>query len=200
MNVNIERIQKAIQESINVANALQTDLVLLESLENIIEELKLVYSSGGKLLIAGNGGSAADAQHFAAEITCQYQLKRKGRPAIALSTDTSALTEWSNDHSYDSVFARLVEAYGVFGDALVVISTSGNSKNLIQATVTARARGIKVFGLLGHAGGTLRGLCDVAIVVPSEETPRIQECHILIIHSICDTLDNFFHQEDFSKK
>ena len=191
-------VKQLIQESIDVKTKILNDQVLLEAIEKIGEELKHVYGSKGKLMIAGNGGSAADAQHFAAEITCQFLERRKGRPALALSTDTSALTAWSNDHSYESVFSRLVEALGVAGDALVVISTSGNSKNLIQAAITARKMGIKVYGLLGHQGGLLRELCDLSVVIPSKETPRIQESHILVIHILCGILDEFFSAEDIS--
>ncbi|MFZ2253464.1 MAG: SIS domain-containing protein [Minisyncoccia bacterium] len=191
-------VKQLIQESIDVKTKILSDEVLLETIERIGEELKHVYGSKGKLMIAGNGGSAADAQHFAAEITCQFLERRKGRSALALSTDTSALTAWSNDHSYESVFSRLVEALGVAGDALVVISTSGNSKNLIQAAITARKMGIKVYGLLGHEGGSLRELCDLSVVVPSKETPRIQESHILVIHILCGILDEFFFHEDSS--
>lgn len=194
MNTHIEKIQRTIQESITVAHALQIDLVLLKSLENIIDELESVYSSGGKLLIAGNGGSAADAQHFAAEITCQYREVRKGYPAIALHTDTSALTAWGNDKSFETFFARQVEALGKKGDALFLISTSGNSTNLIHAAEQAHSMGIKVFGLFGRDGGklVLRNLCDRVVIVPSEETPRIQESHMILIHIICEALDTFF--------
>lgn len=191
-------VKQLIQESIDVKTKILSDQVLIETIERIGEELKHVYGSKGKLMIAGNGGSAADAQHFAAEITCQFLERRKGRPAFALSTDTSALTAWSNDHSYESVFSRLVEALGVAGDALVVISTSGNSKNLVQAVVTARKMGIKVYGLLGHEGGVLQDMCDHSVVIPSKETPRIQESHILVIHILCGILDKFFSCEDSS--
>ncbi len=172
------------------------DEELLNLVEKVGTEICNVYARGGKLLIAGNGGSAADAQHFAAEITCQYELKRKARPAIALATDTSALTAWSNDYSFETVFSRLIEAHGKSGDALIVISTSGNSKNLVAATHTAREKGIKVIGLLGRDGGLLGSLCDYSIVVPAQETARIQECHILLIHTLCSVLDEFFMQED----
>ena len=188
--------QQIIHDSIEIKSKILKNASILKTIDELGEGLKQVYRSKGKLMIAGNGGSAADAQHFAAEITCQFLEKRKGRPALALGTDTSALTAWSNDYSYESVFSRLVEAYGDEGDALVVISTSGNSKNLIQAAITARSKGIKVYGLLGNDGGMLLQYCDSSIVIPSNETPRIQECHILMIHILCGVLDAFFIQED----
>lgn len=188
--------KESIQTSINVKERLMKDDVALSAYEHIAVELKEVYRTGHKLMVAGNGGSAADAQHFVAEITCQYQKRRGGRPAIALTSNTSELTAWGNDHSFDTIFSRLVEAHGVAGDALVVISTSGNSENLIQATKMAKKNGIKVFGLLGNDGGTIALQCDRAVIVPSKETPRIQECHITLIHSICAELDEFFVQED----
>lgn len=189
-------IKQSLEDSIAVKTKMLEDASLMETVDTIGSALVSVYKNKGKLLIAGNGGSAADAQHFSAEITCQYKEKRKGRPAIALTTDTSALTAWGNDHSFETVFARLVEAHGNSGDALILISTSGNSKNLIKAVEVARTKGIKVYGLLGRQGGLLLPLCDSTVVVPSDETPRIQECHILLIHTLCDQLDQYFLAED----
>ncbi len=188
----------AIRDSIATKEAMFNSKNVLSGLSKISSELIAVFQNKKKLLIAGNGGSAADAQHFAAEITCQFVEKRKGRPALALHTDTSALTAWGNDHSFETVFARQVEAHGNQGDALVVISTSGNSKNLVCAARTARAAGLSVYGLLGRDGGTLvrEELCDVALVIPSESTARIQECHILCIHILCEILDQYFLEED----
>lgn len=191
-------IEKHISESIAVKERILKDATFLSSVEGISEILKDAYKKGGKLLIAGNGGSAGDAQHFAAEITCQYKLSRKGRPAIALHTDTSALTAWGNDKSFDLFFARQVEALGVKGDVLVLISTSGNSKNLVLAAEKARSMGITTIGLLGRDGGVLvkDGLCDNALVVPSFDTPHIQESHIMLIHIVCEALDEFFVEQD----
>jgi D-sedoheptulose 7-phosphate isomerase len=185
-------IRDDIRASIDVKTKISNDEQLLMQIEQMRDKCVEIYQRGGKLLMGGNGGSAADAQHFAAEITCQYELKRKGKPALALHTDTSALTAWSNDYSYEETYARLVEAHGRTGDGLFLISTSGNSKNLIQAAKRAKEIGVETFGLLGRDGGALKSLCDYTVVIPSHETPRIQECHILVIHSICSALDTFF--------
>jgi D-sedoheptulose 7-phosphate isomerase len=187
-------MQAYIRESIAVKERILNDEILISDISHVIEVIKDVYRKGGTLLIAGNGGSAGDAQHFAAEITCQYKETRKGRPAIALHTDTSALTAWGNDKSFDLFFERQVEALGKAGDVLVVISTSGNSKNLLHACTKAREMGITTIGLLGRDGGKLKaeGLCDHSIVVPSHDTPHIQESHIMLIHIMCEALDQFF--------
>ncbi len=185
-------ISDALTESITLKQAMLENAVLLREIQVIVDQVVSVYKADGRLLIGGNGGSAADAQHFAAEITCQYKLKRSGKPALALHTDTSALTAWSNDYSYEDAYARLVEAHGRKNDGLFLISTSGNSKNLIQAAKRAKAMGIQTFGLLGRDGGVLKDVCDFVVVIPSNETPRIQECHILIIHTICEALDSHF--------
>lgn len=189
-----DSVLDAITESIGVKQRILDDPKTLETIRVVADLLKDSYAHEGKLLIAGNGGSAADAQHFAAEITCQYRAKRKGYPAIALHTDTSALTAWSNDYAYESAYARLVEAYGKKEDVLCVISTSGNSGNLVSAAVEARKQGMRIVGLLGKDGGRIASekLCDVYLIVPSMSTPRIQECHTLIIHILCDLLDNYF--------
>lgn len=145
--------------------------------------------SGGKLMFCGNGGSAADSQHLAAELTGRFIKDRKPLAALALSTDTSALTCIGNDYSFEEVFARQVQGLGRAGDVLVGISTSGNSRNVIRAVEEAKKLGILVIGLLGREGGALRELCDVAIVVPSLVTARIQESHILIGHTLCGLIE-----------
>lgn len=142
-----------------------------------------------KVLVAGNGGSAAEAQHFSAEIVGRFVKERKGYPAIALSTDSSIVTAISNDYGYEAVFARQIEAYGVKGDVLVILSTSGNSMNLVHALGVARKRGVNTIALLGKKGGQMKGRADVEIVVPSDETARIQEAHLCIIHALCDGID-----------
>ena len=145
--------------------------------------------SGGKLMFCGNGGSAADSQHLAAELTGRFIKDRRALAALALSTDTSALTSIGNDYSFDEVFARQVQGLGRPGDVLVGISTSGNSRNVIRAVEAARGAGMQVIGLLGRDGGALRALCDVALVVPSPVTARIQESHILIGHTLCGLIE-----------
>lgn len=144
---------------------------------------------GNKVLLCGNGGSAADAQHIAAELVGRYVVERKGLPAIALTVDTSILTAVANDYGYDRVFSRQVEALGQKGDVLVAITTSGGSPNVRNAIATAREKGISVLGLTGIKGAEFAKLCDVCICVPSAVTARIQECHITIGHILCEAID-----------
>ena len=147
-------------------------------------------AAGGKLLLCGNGGSAADSQHIAAELTGRFVRDRRPLAALALTTDTSALTSVANDYSFEEVFARQVTALGRRADCLLAISTSGHSRNVVRAVEAARAAGLHVIGLLGRDGGALRALCDVAIVVPSATTARIQEAHILIGHTLCGLIES----------
>jgi D-sedoheptulose 7-phosphate isomerase len=150
---------------------------------------------GNKLLICGNGGSAADSQHFAAEVVGRFEKERKGFSAIALTTDTSALTAIGNDYGFDKVFSRQVEALGQKGDIMIGISTSGNSKNVIEAVKVAKGLGIFTVGLLGKDGGQLKDLVDKAFIVRSNNTARIQEIHITFIHAICRVLDLYLTGE-----
>ena len=145
---------------------------------------------GGKLMFCGNGGSAADAQHLASELTGRFINDRKPLAGLALSTDSSALTCIGNDYSFDDVFARQVSGLGRAGDGLVAISTSGNSRNVLRAVAAAREAGVFTLGLLGRDGGALRGACDAAIVVPHGVTARIQEAHILIGHTLCGLIED----------
>jgi D-sedoheptulose 7-phosphate isomerase len=145
--------------------------------------------AGGKLMLCGNGGSAADSQHLAAEFTGRFIKDRPPIAAIALSTDTSALTCIANDYSFEAIFARQVQAIGKPGDCLIAISTSGNSGNVLAAVAAAKALGITCIGLLGRDGGKLKPECDISIVVPSQVTARIQEAHILIGHSLCGAVE-----------
>lgn len=147
---------------------------------------------GCKILVCGNGGSAADAQHFAAELTGRYVHERRALAAIALTTDTSSLTALGNDYSFDRIFARQVEALGRPGDLLVGISTSGNSANVIAAVESAHALGLRTVGLLGKDGGRLKALVDDPLVVPSTVTARIQEVHLMVYHFWCEVLDERF--------
>ncbi len=181
-------IQKSLTQHIGVFEA------VLESLSDSIAECgELILQTvrkGKKVLICGNGGSAADAQHIAAEFVGRYETERKALPAIALTTDTSALTALANDYSFERVFARQVEALAAEGDCLIAISTSGNSPNVIAAVMEARNRGCRVVGMTGAKGKKLASLSDASILVPSERTARIQEAHITIAHIWCEMVDN----------
>lgn len=148
-----------------------------------------ILVKSGKILLCGNGGSASDCQHIAAELTGRFIKDRKPLAAIALTTDTSALTSIGNDYSFDEVFARQVVALGCSGDLLIGISTSGNSRNVIRAVEEAKKMGMQTIGLLGRDGGQLAHMCDYNIVVPSNVTARIQECHILIGHTLCGLIE-----------
>lgn len=156
---------------------------------SLADELAAVLSRGRSLLVFGNGGSAADAQHFAAEIVGRFKRERSAWPAVALTTDTSILTAIGNDYGFDRVFSRQVEALARPDDLVLGISTSGNSENVRQALVTARRIGCRTAALLGRDGGVIREIVDIPIVIPSDDTPRIQEAHSLIIHIVCDLVE-----------
>jgi D-sedoheptulose 7-phosphate isomerase len=164
----------------------------MDSIDASFQLLFETFQRGNKVLLCGNGGSAADAQHIAAEFVGRYEKERKALPAIALTTDSSALTALANDYDFDRVFARQVEALGSTGDCLIAISTSGNSPNVISAVMTARNVGCKVIGLTGSGGKKLASLCDAAVMVPSDRTARIQEAHIAVAHYWCEKLDSDF--------
>ena len=162
------------------------------------EALAAALARGNKVLACGNGGSAADCQHFAAELVGRFERERPGLPAVALTVDTSALTAIANDYSYDEVFSKQVEALGREGDALLALSTSGNSRNVIAAMKAARARGMAVVALAGRDGGEMARLLgpgDHHLNVAHPRTMRIQEVHILALHCLCDTIDNVLHGE-----
>jgi D-sedoheptulose 7-phosphate isomerase len=170
----------------NMINSV-SDLVE-KAAEDIIHSLK----TGNKILICGNGGSAADAQHIAAEIVGRYKTERKGLPAIALTTDSSILTAVGNDFGFQYLYERQVEALAKNGDTIIGISTGGSSKNVINALNSAKKIGCKIIGLSGKDGGDFNSICDVNIVIPSSNTPRIQEMHILVGHIICQLIDDAF--------
>ena len=172
--------------TIKATFALEADIK--KACETAVATLK----AGGKILLCGNGGSAADAQHIAAELTGRYKTERGALAGIALTTDTSALTAIGNDYGYEFVFSRQLEALGCEGDLLIAISTSGNSGNVVKALELARKIGIKTIGLSGRTGGAMNELCELNLVVPSNDTPRIQEMHILIGHIICQAIDDAF--------
>ena len=156
------------------------------------ELIAATLAAGGKVLLCGTGGSAADAQHIAAELVGRFVVERRGLPAIALTTDTSALTAIGNDYGYELVFRRQVEALGRAGDVLIAITTSGTSKNVVAAADAARALGVKVIGLTGARGRAFVDACDAGVVVPSGDTARIQECHMLVGHVLCDWVEAAF--------
>ncbi len=176
-----------IERSLEVHNRLIVEC--LPSLTAAADALISAYRAGRKALFFGNGGSAADAQHLAAEFVGRYLRERDPMPALALNANSSAVTAIGNDYGYDEVFARQLQALATPGDVAVAISTSGNSPNVTQAVISARRLGLFTIGLTGAAGGRLRSLVDVLIAVPSQETPRIQECHILAGHALCDAVE-----------
>jgi D-sedoheptulose 7-phosphate isomerase len=163
----------------------------------VAELLVDTFRNGNKLLVMGNGGSAADAQHLAGEIVGRFKLERRGLPAIALSTDTSILTAVGNDYGFDAIFSRQVEALAREGDAVIGISTSGSSPNVLSALRLAREKGCRTVGLLGKDGGSIREMVDLDLTVPGHDTPRIQEGHITIIHILCELVEEaLFGEKD----
>ncbi len=181
-------ISKELELHLETILAAQRDLQgdILKACDMAVDCIK----RGNKVLIFGNGGSAADAQHIATEFTGRYKTERRGLPAIALTTDTSALTAIGNDYGFDRVFSRQVEALANKGDLVWGISTSGNSENVLKAFKMAKQIGCETLGLSGKDGGKMNGKCDLNIIVPSDNTPRIQEMHILIGHIICQAIDD----------
>lgn len=183
------RIRARFGETADNLRRLAADEDALAAIERVAERCLEALRAGGKILFAGNGGSAADAQHLAAELVGRFAFDRPGVAALALSTDTSALTAIGNDYGYERVFARQVEAIGRRGDVLFGISTSGNSPNVLQAVETAHKNGLVTVGLTGREGGRLCACCDHCIRVPATATPRIQECHIAVGHVICELIE-----------
>jgi len=184
-------IEKMFDDSIATKQASKN--ALAQAITAAVELLVKVYKNDNKTLICGNGGSAADSQHFAAELICRFEKERPSLPSIALTTDSSALTAISNDYSYAEVFARQVAGLGQHADVLIAISTSGNSENIIRAIDVAHEKGMSIIALTGKDGGKIARLLennDVEIRVPSESTARIQEVHILTLHCLCDQIDS----------
>lgn len=169
--------------------AIDTLADLAPAIHRAAETLVATFHGGGRVYACGNGGSAADAQHFAAELTGRFQADRPGFPAIALTTDTSALTSIGNDYGFERIFARQVESLGRAGDTLLALSTSGHSPNVAAAVAAARERGMTTIGLLGRDGGPLAGAVDLPLVVGVEATARIQEAHIVILHLLCEAFE-----------
>jgi D-sedoheptulose 7-phosphate isomerase len=179
-----KNIESYIIESIQVKKDILTSDVTLELIEKVALIIVEAYKSGKKVLLAGNGGSAADAQHIAAELVSKFYKDRPALNAIALTTNTSILTAVGNDYSHEYIFARQIEAYGNSGDIYIAISTSGDSKNIVKSIKIAKEKGLKVIGLTGKKSCKMDSLCDLVIKVPSEKTPKVQEAHIMIGHIV----------------
>ena len=185
----MDNLKKCLQEHIQTAKKMEDLLPLIK----VAGELCLnALKNGNKVMLCGNGGSAADSQHIAAELSGRFKKERIPLAGIALTTDTSALTAIGNDYGYEYVFSRQLEALGKEGDVLIAISTSGNSPNVIKAIESAKKTGIKVITLSGKDGGKMKEMGDVNIVIPSNDTPRIQEMHIMVGHMICALIDEGF--------
>ncbi|EGH5859357.1 D-sedoheptulose 7-phosphate isomerase [Campylobacter jejuni] len=193
-------IKEHFRESILVKEQILKDENLITLIKNASLEVIKAYKNGNKTLLAGNGGSAADAQHIAGEFVSRFYFDRPGIASIALTTDTSILTAIGNDYGYENLFARQVQAQGVKGDVFIGISTSGNSKNILKALELCKQKGIISIGLSGASGGAMNELCDYCIKVPSTCTPRIQEAHILIGHIICAIVEEELFGKGFSCK
>lgn len=186
-----EKIIKLLNESLSVKQKYVNDIQQIDILVNVINEIINAYKNGKKILCCGNGGSAADAQHMVAELVGRYKKERAGLKAIALTTNSSTITALANDYSFDIIFSRQIETFAEKGDIVFCISTSGNSPNVIKAAEVAKKIGCVTVGLTGGSGGKLKDVVDYCIRVPSDDTPRIQELHITVIHIICDLVEQF---------
>ncbi|MDD2790498.1 MAG: D-sedoheptulose 7-phosphate isomerase [Sulfurimonas sp.] len=182
-------IKDQIKKSYETKQDIYNNDALIDTIEKVAKECVRLYRGSNKTILAGNGGSAADAQHIAAELVGRYGFDRPSIPSLALTTDTSNLTAIGNDYGYDKVFSRQLEGMGQKGDIFIGISTSGNSVNIINAFESAKAKGIMTVALVGRDGGKMGEIADIAIIVPSNSTPRIQESHILIGHILCDIIE-----------
>lgn len=188
--MNIRQLwQIELASAAQVLQALQQDALLLDNFERWVGLCEQALASGNKLLFIGNGGSAADAQHLAAELVVRFKLTRRGLPALALTVDSSALTAIGNDFGFDQLFSRQVEALGQPGDILIALTTSGNSVNVLKAVPVAQAMGIQVVAMTGASGGKIAAMADLCLAMPSDDTPRIQEAHTLLGHLLCDLLE-----------
>jgi len=189
--------RKLLGNSIATFQRVVADDALISSLNSAAELIAKAMGSGHKLLIAGNGGSAADAQHLAAEFVVRLTVDRPALRAVALTTDSSILTAIGNDYIYDSVFSRQIEAIGLPGDVFLAISTSGNSRNMLNACTVARSLGLSTIGFTGNGGGQMSALCDLNIVIPSDVTMNIQECHLALEHILCTLVERHIFGADF---
>lgn len=184
-----ERIKETLQKSIEAKQVVLGRTDLIQAVKDITETCISSLQNGGKILFCGNGGSAADAQHLAAELSGRFYFDREPLFAEALHVNTSYITAVANDYSYDQVYSRLVKAKGSKGDVLIGLSTSGNSKNILLALEEAKKLGMKTVGFTGQTGGEMNKLCDIIFKVPSDDTPRIQECHIWAGHTVCELIE-----------
>ncbi|OQY26613.1 MAG: phosphoheptose isomerase [Candidatus Cloacimonetes bacterium 4572_55] len=189
-----KQISEQIKSSYQVKHALYQDVEIIGTMERICQSAINVYRRSGKLLIAGNGGSAADAQHIASELVGRFYRDRPPLPALALTVDSSIVTSVCNDYGFEEVFARQIVAYAAPGDMFIAISTSGKSPNILRALSICREKKIISVGLTGKSGGEMKSMCDYTICVPSSDTPRIQECHIMIGHVICHAVETAIFQ------
>ena len=185
----MEKIKSIIKSSIEVKEKLLRDETLQKKIADAVEVITSAFRNGNKVLFCGNGGSAADAQHLAAEFSGRFYKDRKALPSEALHCNTSYLTAVANDYSYDVIYSRIVDGIGVSGDVLVGLSTSGNSGNVIKAFETAKEKNITTIGFTGETGGKMKELSDYLFNVPSKDTPRIQESHMMIGHIICELVE-----------
>jgi D-sedoheptulose 7-phosphate isomerase len=192
----LNKIKSIVSESISVKTELLANVGLLQKVEEIVNGMVKALENGNRIYFCGNGGSAADAQHLAAEFSGRFYIDRDALPAEALHCNTSYLTAVANDYSYDVVYARLIKGLGVKGDYLLGLSTSGNSVNIMKAFEVAREKGVTTVGFTGDTGGKMKELSDFLLNVPSKNTPRIQESHILLGHIICELVEEKY----FAKK
>lgn len=183
-------IEKRIQESINAKQLLLENSSIIKLIQDVADKLINSFNNGGSVYFCGNGGSAADAQHLAAELSGKFYLDRDPLSSDALHCNTSFLTAVANDYSYEDVYARLISGVGHKGDVLIGLSTSGNSKNIVKAFLKCKELGIQTIGLTGENGGEMKQIADYCICVPSSDTPRVQESHIMIGHIICEIVES----------
>ena len=196
-NLIQQLIDQQIEESISVKQTLARSPHVIRAIQQAAKRCVGVYRKNHKILIAGNGGSAADAQHMAAELSGRFNFDRPGIPAIALTANSSAVTAIGNDYGYHRIFSRQVQSFGQPGDLFLGISTSGNSKNVLEAVEQAKISGLETIGLTGAAPSELSKMCDVCIQIPSVDTARVQECHILIVHLLCAAVEETLFGHDY---
>lgn len=184
-----EKLKIHVDEIAELINLLRQDDGFFSRLAAAIDCVEKCLKNGNKILVAGNGGSAADAQHFAGEFVGRYKIERKGYPVIALTSNTAIITAWSNDYDFHTLFARKIESFGKPEDLFIALSTSGKSKNLIDGVAKAKELNLKTMALLGSGGGHLKDMADLEIIVPSHNVPRIQEVHKFILHTIAEEVE-----------